>query len=403
LRYILSISKSAAWRRPDLLLNSAAIRDLRARQIADPVEKLRYLRQTSPRSTTRGPARKIHLANARQYLTACGLLLCLLTPSPIPSSTRDISAHERRLVGATTEAFPKVWAVEQARDYESYSNGLRIETGLRVSNRARRPFPIYVTGQAAGFGSSPTGIVFHTTESHLAPFEAEENTQLKRVARSVIDAVRKNQSYHYLIDRFGRVFRIVEEGDVAFHAGWSIWADGQGAYVNLNESFLGVAFEAQTEGGLDKIQPAQIHAAQVLTEMLRSRYRIPGANCVTHAQVSINEKTFRIGYHTDWAGNFPFRELGLPDNYALPVSSLAEFGFEYDSVFVRVMGNRLWPGIGAAEARLREHSTANGMPAAKWKAILQQRFRTIANQIINPSPAGQQANAFQGESNVSTR
>jgi len=121
---------------------------------------------------------------------------------------------------------------------------------------------------------------------------------------------------------------------------------------------------------------------------------------VTHAQVSVNEKTFRIGYHTDWAGNFPFREIGLPDNYMLPVASMAEFGFEYDTVFVKVMGNRLWPGVGAAEARLREHSTANGVAASRWKSILQQRFRNIANQIVSsPSPV-QTANAVQGDTNV---
>jgi len=395
----ISIPISTRWLRPSRLLETAAVRELRARQISDPVERLRYLRQSSP-ALESVYSLELTLTGARRYMTACGLLFFLLTPSPIPSSTRDVTAHERRLVGATSESYPKVWAVEQTPEYESYSNGLRIETSLRVSNRARKPFPIYITGQPASFASAPAGIVFHTTETHLAPFEAEENTQLKRLARNVIDAVRKNQSYHYLIDRFGRVFRVVEEGDVAFHAGWSIWADAQGAYVNLNESFLGVAFEAQTEGGLDKIQPAQIHAARVLTEMLRSRYRIPEANCVTHAQVSVNEKTFRIGYHTDWAGNFPFREIGLPDNYMLPVASMAEFGFEYDTVFVKVMGNRLWPGVGAAEARLREHSTANGVAASRWKSILQQRFRNIANQIVSsPSPV-QTANAVQGDTNV---
>ncbi len=397
MRHFASISSNPSLQRAIHLLDPASLREFRARRIADPVERLRYLRRTSAQ-TSNTPAFLRNL-NARKALPYLGLLLFLLTPSPIPSSTRDISAHERRLVGATKEAFPKVWIVEKNADYESYSNGLRVETKLRVSNRPRRPFPIYVKGQSAGFGSAPAGIVFHTTESHLAPFEAEENNQLKRLARNVIDLVRTHQSYHYLIDRFGRVFRIVEEGDVAFHAGWSVWADEQGAYVNLNDSFLGVAFEAQTEGGLDKIQPAQIHAARVLTEMLRSRYRISSANCVTHAQVSVNEKTFRIGYHTDWASNFPFAELGLADNYATPVASMAEFGFEYDSVFVKAMGNRLWPGIGAAERRLRESSTANGVPAPKWKSILQQRFRKIANQLAsNPSAASQTANDPQGES-----
>ena len=41
-----------------------------------------------------------------------------------------------------------------------------------------------------------------------------------------------------MIDRFGRVFRIVHESDIANHAGLSVWGDERGAYVNLNASFL---------------------------------------------------------------------------------------------------------------------------------------------------------------------
>jgi hypothetical protein len=38
---------------------------------------------------------------------------------------------------------------------------------------------------------------------------------------------------------------------------------------------------------------------------------------VVHAQVSINPGNRRIGWHTDWGAGFPFREIGLPDNYQI--------------------------------------------------------------------------------------
>jgi len=57
--------------------------------------------------------------------------------------------------------------------------------------------------------------------------------------------------YNFLIDRFGRVFRIVNESDAAQHAGYSVWSDDRWLYVDLNESFLGVSFEARTACSLN--------------------------------------------------------------------------------------------------------------------------------------------------------
>jgi N-acetyl-anhydromuramyl-L-alanine amidase AmpD len=163
---------------------------------------------------------------------------------------------------------------------------------------------------------------------------------LKRVSESLVEYVQRRRAYNFLIDRFGRVYRIVRETDAANHAGHSIWADDSWIYLNLNDSFLGVSFEAETSKA-EKVNPAQVRAGAMLTEMLRSRYRINAANCVTHAQVSVNPSNFQIGYHTDWASSFPFERLGLADNYALPLPALALFGFGYDAAFVQRVGPRL--------------------------------------------------------------
>ena len=101
--------------------------------------------------------------------------------------------------------------------------------------------------------------------------------------------------------------------------------------MNLNSSFIGIAFETQTQhGDQPSANPAQVHAARILTEMLRNKYRIPQSNCVTHAQVSVNPDNMLVGYHTDWAGNFPFLAIGLNDNYMAPPPSIYAFGFNYD-------------------------------------------------------------------------
>ena len=175
-----------------------------------------------------------------------------------------------------------------------------------------------------------------------------------------------------MIDRFGRVFNVVAESDAANHAGTSVWADNDGVYVNLNDSFLGVSFEGQT-GAADEVTPAQIASAKVLTEMLRSRYGIrrgelrdPRAGVdepVQHA----NRRAYRLG------GQIPIRPVGLPDNYSpwRPPASTS-FGFEYDSVFLRAAAGTL-EGAGCrgsnrsrqqAEARACARRTIPRRPSA---------------------------------------
>jgi hypothetical protein len=176
------------------------------------------------------------------------------------------------------------------------------------------------------------------------------------------------------------VFRVVTETDYANHSGQSIWADDRSVYWGLNQSFLGVAFEAQTEAHAaaagDIATPAQIDAARVLTEMLRSKYHIAAANCATHAQVSVNPKTMRLGHHTDWAANFPFAQLGLGAGYDTPVAAVTLFGFDYDSAFLEANGRRVWGGLVAAEEQLVRDAAAHGTTVFLYRRALQQRFRT---------------------------
>jgi len=270
-----------------------------------------------------------------------------------------------------------------------YSNGLRVDLTFTVANRPRAHFPIFpLTGStgATRTGTAPVGIVYHTTESHLVPFQEDENRRLTQLGRNLLELIRRERCYHYVIDRFGRVFRVVEESDAANHSGNSVWADAGGVYVNLNDSFLGVSFEGQT-GAVDEVTPAQMTAAKVLTEMLRARYNIRAENCVTHAQVSVNPLNMRIGSHVDWASKFSFAALGLPDNYAIPLPSLYAFGFGYDTVFLQVTGQR-WKGLDLAERQVENQAAAEGLSVPRYRAILQHRYKDIAAALKQQSEGG---------------
>ena len=339
--------------------------------------KLRYLRSTNPMLPPKATPRAWW---KRRWPAAA---LCVLLALIAVRSASDATGHKasnappRRMAPVRSEP-AEVWIVESNALFELYSNGLRIEKRFQTPNHPRS-FVAFDRRQAdlppGLWASDPVGIVYHTTESHGAAFEAEQNQALKRQGENLLAFVRDNHSYNFVIDRFGRVHRIVSESDTAYHAGKSVWADAKWVYINLNTSFLGISFEGETQDLKENLTPAQIHSGRTLTEMLRSRYHIAAENCVTHAQVSVNPDNMRIGYHTDWAANFPFHEMGLEDNYALPIPALYVFGYGYDPTFVESTGARLWKGLLLAEERLIEEATVDGRTLAEYKKLLQQRYR----------------------------
>jgi hypothetical protein len=344
----------------------------RARKISDPIERLRYLRQaTTAHSGARLRFRWRWMAS---LVLGTGLL-----PLGSDATHRNLRSPGPPAIAVRPQVpdYPNVWPVEQTNDFEVYSNGLRVEDRLAIANEPRS-YSLIHRGSEMELGprrDQPAGIVFHTTESDLAPFEPGQKRVLARLGKDLLLYVRRKQSYHFVIDRFGRVHRIVAESDTANHAGHSVWADSRWLYVDLNASFLGVAFEAQMQSDPQPINAAQLHAGKVLTEMLRSRYKLPLENCVTHAQVSVNPDNMRIGWHTDWGSGFPFQDLGLPDNYAIPNPSLYLFGFAYDPVYMKSTGSDLWRGLERAEEQMRETSAEHGLTMAQYRKLLQQKFR----------------------------
>lgn len=374
----------------------APLLEWRAQRIDDPIERLRYLRKATALKVS-GPPKsrslRSHLRRNWYYHVAALTLLALLIPSRMLITARGSSARTRAARTVAPEptplspnGIPNVWQVEKTGTYEVYSNGLRVESEFATANEPRSYYVFERTGKTEPLPEPrfvPAGIVFHTTESHQAPFEPRQTRQLKKIGRSLLDYVRQNRSYNFVIDRFGRVFRVVQEADAAYHAGKSVWADANFYYINLNHSFLGIAFEAQSAAGEDNpvVSPAQVHAARVLTEMLRSRYNIPATNCVTHAQVSVNPSNMQIGYHKDWAENFPFPEVGLADNYGQPPPSLSAFGFGYDSSFLTSPGARLWKGLELADSQVDHAASAAHRTPEEYRKGLQKRYREMLRAL----------------------
>lgn len=291
----------------------------------------------------------------------------------------------------TPEEIRNIWLVESREGEEWYSNGLRIDTRYSIGNAPRKPVVVdrqtLKQKELKGFA----GIVFHTTESLIAPFEESSNSTLQVASRGVLQFVQSQRCYHYVIDRFGRVHRVVKEEDTAWHSGDSLWGDDQNLYLGLNDTFIGVALESATKSGNESagvVTPAQINAARLLTTLLRSRYQISPWNCVTHAQVSLNPAYFLIGLHIDFAANFPFAEIGLPDNYGRMYPSITDFGFSYNDVFLKATGTRMLTGLALSEDKLRRDAASKGLPLEKHRAQLQEKFKSaMASLTVNRDAA----------------
>ncbi len=350
-----------------------------ASRISDPVTRLRFLRRQATYSQQR------RMAQPRRWnlwLIVALVAGVVLLPRQLRDQTAAPVAAAKSTVhlaaGAPPGAPPgaktpsEVWLVESSGGLDNYSNGLAISTEFAVRNTPR--------------SGSPSGIVFHTSESQMAELSESANRRLKRLGKALVEYVREERAYHFVVDRFGRVFRVVAETDVAFHAGHSLWADRDHEYVQLNDKFFGIAFESETRTGDEppEMTPGQRTAGRLLTEMLRSRYRIAPGNCVTHAQVSVNPANRRIGWHTDWAGNFPFADLGLPDNYERPIAAISRFGFLYDPNFFATTGARMWRGVVAAEDILRVESEQRGVSVATLRRELYSHYQQAIQKERTP-------------------
>ena len=371
-----------------------------AARIPDAVLRLRYLRR-SVVSASRASLIRRNLTRAFGLAGFVGVLLAALfwqtIRSTLASQPLRASVAAPAIFAGADKTMPRVWLADRNAERELYSNGLRIEREVSVGTRARA-YRVLAHGSLtlSEIRFAPAGIVFPMTESKLASFDAHHNASLKRTGQELLAYVRDNRSYHFLIDLFGTVHRVTAETDYANHAGFSVWADAGGIYVNLNQSFLGLAFEAQTGevAGSYSINRAQIYAGRVLTEMLRSKYQISDGNCVTHAQVSVNPRNLYLGYHTDWAGGFPFAETGLEQGYAAPVPSVVLFGFRYDAEFLRAMGGHTWKGLVLAEEQLVRDAAAGEMTPETYRKALQKRYTHAVAELRGAAAA--QENADDG-------
>ncbi len=113
-------------------------------------------------------------------------------------------------------------------------------------------------------------------------------------------------SCHYLVSREGKIYQMVKDNHVAWHAGKSKW----GKIKNLNSSSIGIELENRGhQYGYQKFSKKQINLLIKLCRKLKSKYRIKNYFILGHSDIAPLRK-FDPGEKFPWQ-KFGKKKIGI--------------------------------------------------------------------------------------------
>ena len=107
--------------------------------------------------------------------------------------------------------------------------------------------------------------------------------QSERESLSRLTDLKSKVSSHFLINRNGKVFRLVNDDKIAWHAGKSSW----GKYKNLNNNSIGI--ELVNKGhkfGYTNFKKKQISSLIKICRILIKKYKIKKKNVIGHSDIA---------------------------------------------------------------------------------------------------------------------
>ena len=118
----------------------------------------------------------------------------------------------------------------------------------------------------------------------------DQKSAIKRLQSKVAKV-----SCHYLISRGGKVYQMVQDQDVAWHAGKSKW----GKDINLNSKSIGIEL---VNKGFESFPKKQIVALIKILKILKKKYKIKPGYILGHEDISPGRKS-------DPGSKFPWKIL----------------------------------------------------------------------------------------------
>ena len=115
----------------------------------------------------------------------------------------------------------------------------------------------------------------------------------------------KNPKYkvscHYLISRKGKVYQMVKDSNIAWHAGKSKWKK----FINLNDNSIGIELDNKGHKfGYQSFSNSQIQSLIQLCKTLKKKYSIKKENFLGHSDIAPLRKM-------DPGEKFPWKRLSL--------------------------------------------------------------------------------------------
>ena len=112
--------------------------------------------------------------------------------------------------------------------------------------------------------------------------------QSERVSIERLTSKKSKVSSHYLINKEGKITKMVDEKKIAWHAGKSKWKN----FVNLNSQSIGI--ELVNKGhqfGYENFSKKQILKLALLCKILIKKYKIKKKNILGHSDIAPLRKT----------------------------------------------------------------------------------------------------------------
>ena len=114
-------------------------------------------------------------------------------------------------------------------------------------------------------------------------------------------------SSHFVINQNGKIYRLVQDDQTAWHAGKSCW----GKYKNLNKNSIGIELVNKGhEFGYTNFKKKQLSSLIKICKNLIRKYRIKKQNIVGHSDVAPLRKI-------DPGEKFPWKKLAKKKNWNL--------------------------------------------------------------------------------------
>ena len=202
-------------------------------------------------------------------------------------------------------------------------------------------------------------------------------------ARTCCATCSRTSVYHYLIDRFGRVFRVVEEKDKANHAGHLGLERGRPRLPEPERRHdrASRSRRAGRAAGRCRSRAPSSRRGAASPTTCAHKWSIAPEMCVTHGLASVNPKKHLIGHHLDWARGFPFAAFGA----ARPVRRALAGRGPLRLRLRRAIPRRCWASRGRACAQAERQLAAEA--AARGATVEDVRAERAASSTTAGSPS----------------